>query len=224
MHTEQRLLSAGKLYSDLHKKTSVRPLIITLSQGTTHKPNPTDQAGFGVFESTAAAKWLLERAALLDIRQCDVMEENLSLDTIGNAYFLRTIHIDPGNYKNLYIITNDWHMDRARSIFQYVFSLPDPKQRSGVGSFFGLNNNNAYNLQFVSAASGISDASVLEKRSARERSSLVLFERNTLGRFSSLKDLHAFIFVDHNAYAAARVTKKDYHNAETVDPDVLATY
>lgn len=223
MHTEQRLLSAVKLYSDLHKKTNTRPLIITLSQGTTHKPNPTDQAGFVVFEATAAAKWLLERAALLDIRPSDVMEENLSLDTIGNAYFLRTIHIDPGNYKNLYIITNDWHMDRSRSIFQYVFSLPDPKRRSGVGSFFGLDNN-PYNLQFVSAASGINDVSVLEKRRARERSSLVSFERNTVGRFSSLKDLHSFIFADHNAYASTRVTQKDYHNAETVDPEVLATY
>jgi uncharacterized SAM-binding protein YcdF (DUF218 family) len=223
VHTEQRLMTAVKLYKDLYKATSERPLIITLSQGTTHKPNPTDKAGFATFEATAASKWLLDRAKVFDILPSDVMEENLSLDTIGNAYFLRVIHIDPGQLKNLYVITNDWHMERSRAIFEYVFSLPDTSKLGLLSSIFNLDSK-MYNLNFVSAPSGIPDSNIVEKRRQRERQSLISFQSNTVGKFANLKELHSFMFVQHKAYASSRVTEKDYHNMEAVDPELLKTY
>ena len=51
------------------------------------------------------------------------MEEGFSLDTLGNAYFLRSTHIDPGRFTRMVVVTNDWHMGRARAFFEAVFSL-----------------------------------------------------------------------------------------------------
>lgn len=57
--------------------------IITLSGGTTHKPNPRDERGFPIWEATAAAKKLIELGIPSDI----IKEEIVSLDTIGNVKF-----------------------------------------------------------------------------------------------------------------------------------------
>ena len=66
------------------------------------------------------AKRLLD----LHVPPSDVMEEGFSLDTLGNAYFLRNTHINPGRFTRMIVVTNDWHMDRARAYFDAVFSLP----------------------------------------------------------------------------------------------------
>lgn len=55
--------------------------IIALSAGTTHKPNPTDKNGFPCFESSVALKYLVD----LGVPASRIMEEKLSLDTIGNV-------------------------------------------------------------------------------------------------------------------------------------------
>jgi hypothetical protein len=101
-----RLIAAAKKYTDVFKSTGVSPLIITLSGGTPHKPNPVgnlaeipvnlcnsadkettfaDAAGFTVFEATAAARWLYDNSRKYHINPADIMEELFSLDTIGNV-------------------------------------------------------------------------------------------------------------------------------------------
>ena len=44
-----------------------------------------DPAGFPVYESSAAIKWLLDKRVEYDIGVEDVMEESFSLDTVGNV-------------------------------------------------------------------------------------------------------------------------------------------
>eukprot|EP01035_Chromulina_nebulosa_P019361 gene19361-25227_t len=83
-------------------------------RGTTHKPNPLDGKGFPITEATAAAKELISMGIPTD----NIKEELFSLDTIGNAFFTKYIHIDPLGYEKLHVITNDWHMDRTKDIFQ----------------------------------------------------------------------------------------------------------
>ena len=39
---------------------------------------------------------------------------SLAKDTIGNAYFLRATHTDPAGWRNLVVITNEFHMPRTR--------------------------------------------------------------------------------------------------------------
>jgi uncharacterized SAM-binding protein YcdF (DUF218 family) len=76
-HTELRLERALQLYQQFNQQAK----IITLSGGTTHKPNPVDNDGFPIWEASAAAKRLLE----MKVHHNDVLEENFSLDTIGNV-------------------------------------------------------------------------------------------------------------------------------------------
>lgn len=76
--TQLRLDEAVKLYKANAKR---RPIIITLSAGTPHKPNPLDSKGFAIWEAAAAAKRLIE----MGIPPESVYEENISLDTIGNV-------------------------------------------------------------------------------------------------------------------------------------------
>ena len=58
-----------------------------------------------------------------------MLEENWSLDTIANAFFLRTIHTDPAGwtrleevledvYRRLLVINNEFHMPRTEEIFK----------------------------------------------------------------------------------------------------------
>lgn len=79
LHTELRIQRAITLYKDLKEKEHAK--IITLSGGTTHKPNPRDEEGFVIWEASAAAKKIIE----LGVDEEDVYEENFSLDTIGNV-------------------------------------------------------------------------------------------------------------------------------------------
>jgi hypothetical protein len=57
-HTHRRRCDiAVEKYKELKKKTTVN--IITLSGGTAHAPNYTDEAGFHVHEATASANYLV---------------------------------------------------------------------------------------------------------------------------------------------------------------------
>jgi uncharacterized SAM-binding protein YcdF (DUF218 family) len=81
-HTQLRLDKAAELYRSLKDGNHIVQ-IITLSGGTPHKPNPRDSDGFAIWEASAAAKRLLE----MGIESENVLEENFSLDTIGNVSF-----------------------------------------------------------------------------------------------------------------------------------------
>jgi hypothetical protein len=77
-HTQLRIDKAIELFN-AHKDSN--PKIITLSAGTPHKPNPLDNQGFPILEASAAAKVL----SLNGIPKDRILEEALSLDTIGNV-------------------------------------------------------------------------------------------------------------------------------------------
>jgi hypothetical protein len=52
---------------------------------------------------------------------------------LWQAYFLRTMHVDPSNVKKLVIITNKWHMPRTKAIFQKVIHYYCCRCRCGGG-------------------------------------------------------------------------------------------
>ena len=63
---------------------------ILLSLGTPHKPNEVFE-GKTVTEAGAAADFLVSE---LGVDPAHIYEEAASLDTIGNAYFCRRVHVD----------------------------------------------------------------------------------------------------------------------------------
>jgi len=218
LHTELRIAKAVELYQQyksLHAETVVN--LIPLSGGTPHKPPPLDEHGFPIAEATAAVKVLLSK---FHIPPADIREEPYSLDTLGNAYFLRTLHVDPGRYTELHIVTNDWHMPRTQAMFEHVFSLaPDLHSSSRSSrSSDACPPHASPKLFFVEAAAGL-DATLLDTRTKREQASLRTFEAGKHA-YTDLLELHTYMFSQHAAYAASRMT----HPRVPLDKDVLATY
>lgn len=200
-HVAARLELAAALYA---AAPAPKPKIALLSGGTPHKPNPRDAAGFDAREATTNARWLLANAG---VPARDLVEEPFSLDTIGNAFFLRVWHADPARWRRLVVVNNAFHMPRTRAIFDHVFGLP------------ALDGSRAgYALSYAEAPNAM-DAAVEAARSAREARSLAAYAA-TARRVRTLGDLHAFLFFDHAAYAASRLLKPP----EPLDAAALRSY
>jgi len=73
--------------------------------------------GHQVTEAESMAQYLIER----NIPENKILLECLSEDTIQNAYFSRTLHIDPLGIKQFTLVTSTFHMERSQHIFEWVF-------------------------------------------------------------------------------------------------------
>ena len=107
----------------------------------------------------------------------------MSEDTIGNAYFMKLIHIIPNNFKNLAIITSDFHMPRSKAIFEFLY----PK--------------NQFKLTFISVPD-ILPEEILMERIEKEKKSLETW--NNIIKDMSLEDFKKWIFTEHKCYCAGR--------------------
>ena len=222
-HTQLRLNRAFELHVPGKSK------IVTLSGGSPQKPNPADAAGFPIWEASAAAKKLIN----MGVEPGEVIEEAFSLDTLGNAYFLRAVHVGPAGFSKLIVITNSWHMPRTRAMFERVFSLP-PSSSSSPSSFSSSSSSSSSSLssssshchpfqlidiQFVEVAPGLMEP-VLSARIEREKQSLDTFISETSKQFHTFRELHEFMFSRHGAYASSRLLQE----RKPLDPNVLSTY
>lgn len=66
------------------------------------------------------AEAMKEYAISLDVPEDVVLKEDISKDTIGNAYFCKTKFLEPNNWKNIVVVTSEYHMPRTRYIFEKV--------------------------------------------------------------------------------------------------------
>lgn len=82
-----------------------------------------------------------------------IVEENLSLDTIGQIVFCKQGIIDPRGWKNVLFISNDWHASRVMEIARIAFG-------------------DGYNLAFAKVRSKNSG------EETEERASLALFRKS----------------------------------------------
>jgi uncharacterized SAM-binding protein YcdF (DUF218 family) len=180
----------------LRVPAKLRGFIVALSAGTSHKPPPRTAEGFPVSEARAGAAYLLEAGVDPD----SILVEELSLDTIGNAFWLRLLHTDPRRLRRLHIVTNFFHSERTRYIFERVFSLP---MAAGAWSSFWCAAVD-YELTFESAA----DVNVtgLTEREKREAESLAMLKEPTsiLSRADSMETLHRLMHTEHGAYRIGR--------------------
>lgn len=194
-----------------HRKTDCGfgPCMITLSAGTPHIPPPRDANGFPLYESSVGAKYLLAKNVPFE----NIYEEKVSLDTVGNAYFLRTIHTDPRGWKNLVIITNSWHISRVRCIFDKIYGL--------ASTPFSTLKRNKYNIQYI-AVDALLPESVLNLRLDREAKSLQKFIEQTAPSWHTLQDVHQFMFQSHDAYSSKRFAGG--FAAEKIDTELKESY
>ena len=159
--------------------------IIALSAGTTHKPPPLNENGFPVFESVASARYLIEKG--IDARK--VLVETCSYDTIGNAYFSKVIHVDPMNFRNLLVITSSFHIERTRTIFEWVFGLD-------------VRPGSSYSLNFEDVPDQGMDEELLSARMEREKESLQYILK-LKERIRTLREFHHWLFTEHGAYSVS---------------------
>ncbi len=165
---------------DLARQLYQGEFIIALSAGTPHRPPPLD-GGFPVFESAAAARYLIAAGVPAE----KILIETSSYDTIGNAFFARTIHTDPAGLRNLAVVTSAFHMARVRRVFEWVFAL------DAAG----------YQLTFFETPDAGLGADTLAARAAKERSAVEALDQ-IIAATVDLRSLHRWLFLRHTAYAA----------------------
>lgn len=175
---ESRLDAAIKLQHNTN-------MFLLLSRGSPHKVPCIDNNGHPIDECSIMANYMIKKK----IEASRIILDAWSRDTIGNAYATLTMHSIPRNFKNLLVITSDFHMPRSRAIFEKVFSLY---------------SSTSCKLDFKETHSEL-DITLKEKESLiswREKEKVI----------KSLSDLHKFIFTEHNCYNVLENKKntKDY--------------
>ncbi|KAL7559295.1 hypothetical protein ACA910_001378 [Epithemia clementina (nom. ined.)] len=144
--------------------------VLCLSAGTAHVPQLLAKDGLPVWESTSSASYLQNEHGLSNL-----FVETTSYDTIGNAFFSRTTHTDVNGWRNLLIITNEFHMARTKAIFDWIFLLVEPRR--------------GYNLSYLTSKNtGLSD-DALRARSVKEKESLLSVEKFA-SRYRTMKDVY----------------------------------
>jgi len=175
--------------------------ILALSAATPYRPPPLDENGFPIYESVAAARYLMEAGVSPE----RILTETQSYDTIGNAFFSRVIHVDPLRLCRLLVITSDFHLARTESVFRWVYSL-EPKAVASEVYFEGVDDPGM-------------PAHVLKNREEKERKSLESFLR-IKDRIATMPECHRWVFTEHNAYNAARRG----FGRSVLDADTLRSY
>ncbi|KAJ8598821.1 hypothetical protein CTAYLR_008662 [Chrysophaeum taylorii] len=191
---ERRCDAAKQLFDTARAK----PKILCVSAGTAHAPQLLRADGLPVFESTAAAAYLIDRGVPRDA----LVVETTSYDTIGNAFFSRTSHTDVAGWRKLAIVTSDFHVERSKAIFEWIF--------------YG-----DYELTFVQTpAVGLSEEALAARRD-REETSLASV-RKLATAYPTLKHIHTFLTTHHDLYTAHKLA--DAGPITDIDPAALPSY
>ena len=104
----------------------------------------------------------------MGIPATSIQEEAFTVDTIGNAYYFRTVHAEYCDNNDIYIITNKWHMPRSQAIFEYVFSLPYSADKNKSN----LRPNKKLHLHFEPVEDGVDEEVGLGRSSSLSSLSL----------------------------------------------------
>lgn len=203
-HVLARLERAVAMY---RMSAEPKPYVITTAWGTPHKPCPKDAAGFERHEAADNARYLLERG----VDASHLLEESVSLETVGNAYFTRVLHTDVRALRRLCVINNRFHMPRTRAVFGHVFRVPP---REG-------DPDAAYELDYVEVEDRLSK-DVLEVRLQKEAVATPKFAPGGAWQAATptLRDVHEWVHQENSAYASARLGEE----RKPIDPALLKSY
>lgn len=173
---------------------SMRRFIVALSVGTVHKPPPRSRSGHPISEARAGARYLL----MSGVDPQTILTEELSLDTIGNAFWARLLHAEPRQLTRLHVVTSRFHYNRTRHVFERVFALPTH------ASFFCRAPRFVLTFEAVEDVGLTGDA--LRERERREAASFdaVRQPSSILAQAASMAELHQLLHTKHNAYRIDR--------------------
>jgi len=157
IRVKQRLDKALELYN---KKLADKILLSGKASKTLFNDNFN--------EAKVMQKYLLEKG----FPKNRIVLEDKSQDTFENAYYSKLI-FERNNYKKIILVTNKFHMKRAKKIFKFIF---------GKG----------YKFLFVSAGNGNLNKEELKKRIVFEKELMKLinkevFKKNKKGDSEGIK-------------------------------------
>ncbi len=95
---------------------------------------------------TTEARAMSEYLKKYNIPEENIFLEEESLDTLGNAYFTKIKILEPKNWKNIFVVTSDFHVPRASYIFKKVLG------KEYNIDFLGVQSNLSYeefNIFFI---------------------------------------------------------------------------
>ena len=200
----RRLDAAAHIYSIQQANSfGEQPPILLLGAGTPHKKTVLDGNGFTLHESTAYANYLMEKGY---VTASDILKETSSYDTVGNAYFGLTMHALPACWRRLSIVTSEFHMQRTKATFDYVFSLA----------------NQAIALEYCPVSDdGLFAEEVINARAQKEASAVQVWNLN-MTTITTLKQFHSWLFANHLCYSVSR--QHEFGREKNLDPRLAATY
>jgi hypothetical protein len=167
--------------------------ILALSAGTPHRRDAE------LLESLAGARYLIDQG--FDLAR--ILVETTSYDTIGNAYFARAIHIVPGEFRSLLVITSQFHVARTEMVFRWMLALEPAWQ---------------CRLDIMAVPDAGMSHEAQEARRMKENKGIETLADLT-ARIQTLRSFHRWLFTEHRAYAlGAKATM------EQVDPRATETY
>lgn len=195
------------LAKEIYTQQQPPPKILTLSAGTAHCPQLMCAAGLPVWEATVSAACLIDAG----VPAKDVYVETTSYDTIGNAYYARMCHTEVANWRKLLIITSEFHMERTKAIFDWVFALDPPPEK--------------YTLMYQATPDDGLTGEAVTLRAEREHKSAENVRNNLAANRKSLRDVHQFLTSKHDLYMAeSLVERASKAAATTIDPVLAASY
>lgn len=154
--------------------------IICLGGGTYHKSPYINKDGFVIHESTSCVNYLKNKGIPYNY----LLKEWSSYDTIGNVYFSLVQHIQLMNIKNILIITSEFHMERTKLLFEWIYGIAYSK----------------YNLFYLSASDKELE-NILKERIIREKNSIKNIKENLIPNIKKMEDLHMWFHTEHRAYS-----------------------
>lgn len=166
--------------------------ILCLSAGTAHLPQLLSPTGLPIWESTACAAYLAREH---HIPNDNLFVETTSYDTIGNAFYARTSHTDLSGWRNLLIVTNEFHMQRTAAIFDWVFLEVDQNP---------LN----YQLYYLSSDNvGLSEEAIKARKEREDKSAINVRERLSQ-EYTTLPQVWKFMTTRHSLYTAGQLVER----------------
>lgn len=149
-------------------------------------------------EADAGAEYLLGQGVSREM----ILKEDYSRDTIGNAYFSLVMHVLPAQFKNILVITSQFHMSRSRVIFDWLYKL------AGI-------NDIVYKETDDGDLANIQPTYQLRLNREKKSTKNVL---NLSHKYGTLEEVHKWLYSQHNAYSTAPTT------VDTIDPKLKKSY
>jgi len=184
-----RLDKAIEMYN---KIIEYRPCkIIVMGGGTYHKPPILNESNYVIHESSSCALYLTQQG---DVDPKHIYREWSSYDTIANGYYAYLNYIQPLNITEFVLITSEFHMPRAKVIFDY---------------FNNILFHSQLQIHFVETENNGINEDVLQERCERENNSKLNFQKNIVQEKRTILDFSKWLYEEHGAYKSIIYYKTD---------------